>query len=393
MRKHWVFSLFLALFLTAGLVFPAAAEGAQPPAATPQGLSIFTTYPSQVVGIGEHLNYDLTLRTENETGEIVHLGVEDLPEGWTATFRGGGKVVQSVYVRADDEVSITLRVEPPSEVEAGSYAFRVTAEDESGVASFPLEAVVKAKMPPSLKLSSDLPTLKGSPAATFRYSATLKNEGDEDLSVNLSADAPAGFTVNFKVSGQDVTAIPLDANSSKRLSIEVKPLDSVSAGEYPIQILAQGGGTQATLDLTAEVTGQPQLSITAQDGRLSAQANAGKETPLKIIIANNGTAPARGIDLSDTAPNGWKVSFDPQKIDEIPAGQQQEVTVNLQPPEKAIAGDYVVTFRARPSDGVTKSADFRITVTTSTLWGLTGVLLIAIAVAVVALAVVRFGRR
>jgi uncharacterized repeat protein (TIGR01451 family) len=393
MRKHWV-SVFLAVLLLSVMgIAPVAAEGAQPPVATPQGLSIFTTYPSQVVGIGEHLNYDLKIHTESVEGEIVTLGVEDLPEGWTATFRGAGKVIQSVYVRSDEDVSLTLRVEPPAEVDAGTYAFRITAQGASGLASFPLEAIVKAKMPPRLSLSSELPTLKGSPATTFRYSATLKNEGDEDLSVNLSADAPAGFTVNFKLSGQDVTSLPLDANSTKRLSIEVKPLDSVSAGTYPIQILAQGGSAQATLDLTAEVTGQPQLSITTQDGRLSAQANAGKETPLKIIIRNNGTAPAREVELKDTAPNGWKLSFDPQKIDEIPAGQQAEVTVNMQPPEKAIAGDYVITLRARPADGVMKSADFRITVTTSTLWGLTGVFLIAIAVAVVALAVVRFGRR
>ncbi len=40
-----------------------------------------------------------------------------------------------------------------------------------------------------------------------------------------------------------------------------------------------------------------------------------------------------------------------------------------------------------------ETAEFRITVRTSTLWGVAGIALIALAVGVVGLAVVRFGRR
>ena len=59
----------------------------------------------------------------------------------------------------------------------------------------------------------------------------------------------------------------------------------------------------------------------------------------------------------------------------------------------AVAGDYMLTITARPQDGSSKSVDFRITVLTSTLWGVAGIGLIAVAVGVVALAVGRFGRR
>jgi uncharacterized membrane protein len=70
-----------------------------------------------------------------------------------------------------------------------------------------------------------------------------------------------------------------------------------------------------------------------------------------------------------------------------------EVTAHVKPPEKAVAGDYVLSLSARPAEGTAKSADFRITVVVATLWGIGGVALIAVAVAVVALAVMRFGRR
>jgi len=62
------------------------------------------------------------------------------------------------------------------------------------------------------------------------------------------------------------------------------------------------------------------------------------------------------------------------------------------PSDKAIAGDYVASFRAN-GRGESSSADFRITVTTSTLWGVVGVGIIAVALLVLLGAVARFGRR
>jgi uncharacterized membrane protein len=48
---------------------------------------------------------------------------------------------------------------------------------------------------------------------------------------------------------------------------------------------------------------------------------------------------------------------------------------------------------ARPDEGASESTEFRVTVLTSTLWGLVGVALIAVAVFGVGMAVMRFGRR
>jgi uncharacterized membrane protein len=97
--------------------------------------------------------------------------------------------------------------------------------------------------------------------------------------------------------------------------------------------------------------------------------------------------------MSATKPSGWSIEFDPKEIDEIPAGDQAEVTAKIRPAAKAVAGDYMVTIRASAEGGTSDSTDFRITVLTSTLWGVVGIALIAVAVGVVALAVLRFGRR
>lgn len=396
MRRMWVIALFLvfSILLVAGGVAPALAQGGQQdPPQTPPGLTVFTKYPAQEAAIGETVTFGLTVRN-GTAPDIVRLELQDLPDGWTASFRGGGRIIQSAYVEPQNDSSVDLRIEPSADVAAGTYKFTVLAQgQENERVTLPIELIVKEKLPPSLTLESDLPTLRGTPSTTFRFNASLKNTGDQDLSVNLVADAPKGLDVSFKLTGQDVTSIPVGANETKRIDVEVKPFPDLPAGEYPIKVTAQGGDVQTELALTAVVTGQPELTVSAPDGRLSGQAYVGETTPLKLVVQNTGSASARNIQLTASQPAGWKVEFDPAQISEVASGQQVEVTVNVQPSDQAVAGDYVVSVRAQPEDGPNKSTDFRITVLTSTLWGIVGVALIAVAVAVVGLAVSRFGRR
>jgi uncharacterized membrane protein len=395
MRRTWNLALLTMLAVLASVVVspPALAqEGRQQ--ATPQNLTLFTLYPSQEIAINEDVTFDLKLRGGSAL-QMVRLSVQDLPKDWTATFRGGGKVIQAAYVdpQSKDDTEVQLGIQPPKDVPANTYRFTVTASGAQEEARLPIELAVKQKLPPSLMLSVDLPTIQGAPDSTFTYNATLKNEGDEDLTVNLLAKAPQGFQVNFKLSGQDVTSLPLPANQSKSLSVEAKAFDQIQAGPYQFDVQAQGGKAQADATLVADVIGQSQLTVTAPDDRLSGQAYAGSETPFKLILRNTGSAPVRNIKLSASPPSGWSVAFAPEQVPEVPSGQQIEVTANIKPDAQAVAGDYMVSMTAQPQDGASKAADFRITVLTSTLWGIAGIGLIAVAVVVVGLAVMRFGRR
>ncbi len=387
MRRNWAVILLLVLALT--IVGPGMARAQE----GQNGLLLFSDYPARVAERGETVTYNLTLRLTASTPRTVYLDVEGLPEGWKATFRGGGNVVRAVYVEPEKDASVSLRVEVPNDVTGDTYRWTVVASGEGVSARFPLELTIAAKLPPRLTLTTDLPTLRGAATTTFRYNVTLKNEGDTETTVNLQAEAPQGFVVSFKYIGQEVTSLPVGANESKQISVEARAYTQISAGNYPITVVAQGGETQASLSLVAEVTGQPDLTLRTPDERLSSQIYTGRETPIQIVVQNNGTAPALNVELSASPPSGWSVRFEPEQIAEIPAGQQVEATMHIRPADKAIAGDYMLTVRAQPEGGGYESADFRITVLTSTLWGVVGVALIAVAVAVVALAVVRFGRR
>src|SRR5258706_14683749 len=307
MRRTWLFALpLLSASMALLLGAPAAlAQQDQPPAAH-QNLTLFTAYPAHEIAIGETVSFDLKLRGGTAL-QTVRLSVQDLPKDWTATFRGGGKIIQAAYVDplAKDDTAVQLSVAPPKEAAANTYRFAVVASGEREQARLPIELTVKEKLPPSLALSVDLPTIQGGPDSTFSYNTTLKNEGDEDLTVNLIAQAPQGFQVSFKLSGQDVTNVPLAANESKPLTVEAKAFDQVPAGAYQFDVQAQADKAQAETRLVANVIGQSQLSVSAPDGRLSGQAYVGNTTPFSVILQNTGSASARNIKLSASPPAGW----------------------------------------------------------------------------------------
>ena len=390
-RKIATLSIFILTLFFISMVSPVLAQESTP-TPTPGPLTFFTSFPSQVVGLGETVSIDATLRG-GKTLQVVQLESVTVPTGWTVTFRGQGKIIKSAYVDPNSDSNIEINLEPPKDEKSGDYTFVVRAKGETEQSELTLQLTVQEKLPPSISLNCDLPTLTGSPTTTFRYNVTLKNDGSDEPSVNLTADTQNVFQVKFLLAGQEITNLPLPSKGVKNLSIEVSPIAEVAAGTYPIKIIAQGSEANAELDLTAEVTGQANLTVTAPDGKLSGQAYAGKDSALKITIRNDGSAPARGIELSSSEPTGWTVSFDPTKIEEIGPNQQVDVTAHIRPSDKAVAGDYMVDITAKPSEGVSKTAEFRITVLTSTLWGIVGIILIAIAVGVVALAVMRFGRR
>lgn len=392
-RKKLSIVLLFALLFSVTVGTPALAQENTPPTPTPTPkLFLSTTYPSQVISVDENISLNLALEAEGQP-QLVSLSMDKIPDGWTATFRGGGRIVKAVYVKPGETSHVTLKLENDGTLPADTYRFVVMAKSEVASAQLPIELTTEAKLPPKLTLTSDLSTIKGTPNTTFRYNLTLKNEGDQEITVNLQGNAPDTFLLTFKVAGQEVTGFPIGGGETKRITVEAKPVVDADAGTYPIHVEAVGGDLQASIDLTAEVAGQAKLSVLGLDGRLSGQANAGKETNIKLVVQNTGSAEARGVKLTSTEPNGWKVSFDPAEIASVAAGDYAEVTMNLTPPKDTVAGDYMVTVRARTVDNVSASGDFRITVTTSTLWGVIGIALIAIALAVVMLAVARFGRR
>ena len=361
----------------------------------PPALTLSTAFPGQDVRAGESVSISLDVRNTGLPGQTIELELQEVPAGWTAKLQGGGRVVHSVYVETDSSRSLTLSLDVPSDAADGPHGVVVVAKGQTKTSTLNLTLTVGASAPPALSVKPDLPVLKGTSNTSFSYRLTIKNESEEDVLANLEAEAPDGWEVTFKKAfgGQELASLPIAANGSEQVDTTVRPASQTAAGEYVLTVRVQTTAASGETQLTAVVSGQPSLTLTTPDSRLSGRATAGRDTALELVLTNNGTAPAENIKLEASPPSSWKTTFEPETVVSLAPGEQVQVIAHITPADQAVAGDYQVTMRAIPEGGGTESADFRITVTTSTLWGVVGLVLIAAALGVVALAVARFGRR
>ena len=389
--------LIVALSLLAALGVGAAhAQNADRPSSSSssyKGIWISTPFPSFSVPAGEPVTIDLTVHNAGMPPQAVALGAR-AASGWTALFLGEGKRVESVFVAPGDKASVKLRLEPSGKLGGGAQRFDVIAKGASSSFRLPLELSVGQSFAPRLDLKPELPALRGSPSSEFDFKVAIRNDGGDDATVRIDVQAPDGFRpkITEQYGSQEITSLPLKAGEQKTVSVKITPPSGAKQGRYPALVRATSGKAQAQAQLAMEVSGEPRLDLTGKDERLSASAEAGSETPIEVAVTNRGSAPAQGVKLDASAPSGWKVSFQPERIDAIAPNETKSVRALVTPSAKAIAGDYMITLRA-DSGGSSKSSDFRVTVHTSTLWGAVGVLVIAAALVVLVAAMLRFGRR
>lgn len=384
----------LSALLAAGLLALAQGVLAQQNNTGYRGIWVATPFPSFNVAAGETVTLDLDVHNANLPPQRVGLRLDRVPDGWSAVFLGEGKRVQSVFVAPGSKASVKLRLEPDPKITDGTHRFEVLAAGADSQFRLPIELAMGQSLPPKLTLKPELPELRGSPTSDFEFKVAVRNDGGDDATVRVDAAAPQGFRVRIteQFGSQELTALPLKVGQEKTVTLKVTPGGKVEEGAYPVGVRATTGKVESVAQLKMEVTGEARLDLSGPGERLSASAVAGDETPIDVIVANNGTAAVQGVKLSANAPSGWKVTFQPDSIATLAPNSRETVKALVVPAAKAIAGDYMVNVRAN-ADGASKASDFRVTVRTSTLWGIVGVLVIAVALLALVAAMLRFGRR
>lgn len=379
-----------ALAATAGVATTAHAQNDPP-----RGLFLTTDFPAQTVRAGEVTTIRVKLANAGLPPEPVRLGVSGVPQGWKVDILGGGQPVAAAMPGVNQDVSFQLRVEVPKDAKPASHTIVLSAKGPiTQNIELPLTLAVGTEAPAKLSIKSRLPSLRGTPRSSFEYTVTVGNDSGKDLTVALSAQGPSNFQTTFTegYGSNEISSIPIEAGQTKDIKVKVTPPRDVKAGDYPVLIRVASEGATADLRVTLQISGQGRLALSTRDGRLSGEAEVGKPSTYTLVLSNDGTAPIEEVEMSGTVPANWKVEFEPRTIASIAPNDKKEVQVAVTPSDKAIAGDYVASFRAN-GRGESASADFRITVTTSTLWGAVGIGIIAVALLVLLGAVARFGRR
>jgi uncharacterized membrane protein len=282
-------------------------------------------------------------------------------------------------------------------------ASAVSAQDQTATPT-PTASPTPTPPVPELKLKCDVPTYFDNSGATFNFSVNLTYSGGDTIVASLSPTNPTGWKSTITFGGKEVSSVPIGpyqlySNTyepdSKNLNIALSPNSGVlpDPGEYKMTLKASSGQFVQTIDLTAVVKAKYQFSMTTDSGKLSTTATSGKENHFSFNMNNTGTAALDNISLSVTKPDNWTVTFNPDKVASIGPNQTQQEDVIIKPPSgKTVAGDYIITLKAS-NENVNSSMDVRVTVETSSIWGVVSIGIIVLVIAGLAVLFLRLGRR
>lgn len=387
MSRHlafWAAALCALSFQTAAL----AAETA------PAGIYLSTDYPSLTLKAGETSTIALHLRNHATPPERLALSVDGVPSGWKADLLGNGRPVGSAMPGSDDTLPLQLRLDIPQDEARSHHTLTVHADGTQRHPSLPIDITLADELPAQLSIQPELPQLTGSARTAFDYQLTVKNASGHDVLASLAAQAPQYFDISFTegYGTQQISAVPVKAGESKTVKLHVRPPASAQSGEHAIKVRVAADGAEATTDLKLDITGQPSLELSGRDGLMSTDAQIGDTREMPLVLRNDGTAAAQDIALDGTAPSGWKIEFEPARVALLEPGKTTEVQARITPSTQSLAGDYMVKLHAR-SAGQSADGDLRVSVTTSGLWGVSGAILIAVALLALLGAVARYGRR
>jgi uncharacterized membrane protein len=382
-------SLLRAIVLGVVLAIPMMFAAA--PALAQQAVQISTPYPAVAVEAGESVTFEIQVTADSP--QSVALDIAAQPDGWNTTLRGGGFVIDGVFAESDEPPSVQLEVEVPADAEEGTHEVVVVASGGGVESRLPLRLRIAEAVAGSVELQTEFPSLRGASDTTFTFDLELANNSPEEIAFQLEAAGPEGWTVEARpATEQQAATATVAGGQTAGVQVEVDPPDDTTAGTYPIQVRAAGGGQQATAELEVEITGNFAMTLTTPNEQLNADVTSGRSTQLPVVVRNDGTAPLVGVELSADPPAEWEVTFEPEIVEQIPPGEQAQVTATITPSGEAVAGDYMVSLSAN-AEQTNSTADLRVTVQTSRLWGVVGIGLIGAAAAGLAWVFRRYGRR
>ncbi len=270
------------------------------------------------------------------------------------------------------------------------------------------ETPTPTPIPESIEIKPTYPKMQSSAGSGITFEVQLNYIGDKPKVFDLQVLPPTGWQVYINPqydTNTKISSIRLDPSlgySPSRINVvAIVPLFPIpDPGEYKISLTASAGTVKSTANLTAVVIAQYDLRlVSATDQPLtgSAQLNTiarpGKDNFFAIKIQNLGTVPVSNIEFSATKPEGWTVSFNPDRVDSLAAFDEKSVDVNFKPDVKAVAGDYIIGLSISGTQALVAPVHIRVTVASANPWGWVGVGLILVVIAGLVLGFMRFSRR
>ncbi len=282
-----------------------------------KGLFLLTDYPAITVRPGTTTTINLRLRNYALPPERYALSVDGVPQGWTVTLLGGGQPVAAAMVATNDSTSLQLRLDVPENAAMGTTQnLTVTAKGASDRGDAADRG--HARQGPAGQAHAQA---AASVAARHLEVELRIPDRDQERQRPQSRDQPSARRrrrISRRASPSSTAArscrsIPIDAGQSKTVKLKVRPPSTIGANRYPVIGEGLGRGRhRRSHGCAGDHRPAAAHASPAATACCRGRAEAGKETTIPIVVTNTGTAPADEIELSSSAPSGWKIEFEPK---------------------------------------------------------------------------------
>ena len=360
------------------------------------GFSASSMYRGKAVAAGEKVSFEISLES-NTSNDIYKLDAS-VPLEWNYWIEGkGGDEITEVEVLKGDSITLSFKLEPPLDEDAGIYEPRLMITSlggkETKTLTFPTTVRNEQELY-DIEISSPFSKKTVMIGKSIEYSINIQNEGRVKGTYNLMVESlPVGWEYKFKeASGnaQQISSVEILVGATKNVVLQVTPSSDVGLGEYTFTIKVSGN-VHDTLNATLEIEGSNEMKLEIDN--LYTQVDPGIKKQMIIKVLNTGLSALRDIELILTGPDGWEITAAPLKVPSLKPQMTEKFILSIEAPADASIGDFKVTVKAMSQEVETGEDVIRVTVNKSSSSGYLGFAMIGAAIIILIIIFRKFGRK
>lgn len=203
------------------------------------------------------------------------------------------------------------------------------------------------------------------PGDTATFDLTLKGSEGEKVGLEIS-DLPSGWSARIRGGGFIVDSVTVGEGLSTALRLEIDVPDDAAEGAYRLAVIATGIASSDTLEfnLTVAQAVGGGVTLNAEFPALRGPSDVVFSYTLEL---RNDTTEEIQFGLQAQGPDGWQVDARPAGESRaasltVAAGSSERITVDVDPPDTAAAGQYQAVVQAA-GGGETAEAELLVQIT------------------------------
>ena len=266
----------------------------------------------------EQVNFTIKIANDGNGEDDISLALIGGNSSW-------GQLGDSAFtLEAGTNSTTTLRVTPPKDTEAKNgyiLIVRATSEDDTTTNSRNIFINVNQIYEVSVQVSGDS-SKKGDPGDELSYQILVKNKGNGDDTFTLSLE---GEKADW---GSILDEVELTSGESITVNLTVNIDDDATVGDNDIIVRGTSEDNPSVNDTgTVKVTVNKQFKVDVIVSSMS--GDPGSTISYAVRIQNEGTGDDTFSVSIDDYPEGWSVDPVAFQVEDVPAGGEEVVTLNV----------------------------------------------------------------